>query len=110
MLANPYPHYHRLRSTNPVAWFDAIKGWILTRHDDVSAVLRDNRFSSKRFVGGIERESLRGNSAVAEMFQSRTNAMLSCDSPRHTRLRGLVSKAFTPKAVEAMRPKIAAAR
>lgn len=107
MLANPYPHYHRLRATKPVAWFDAIKGWVLTRHDNVSAVLRDNRFSSKRFAGGLERESLRGNSAVAEMFQSRTNAMLSCDAPRHTRLRSLVSKAFTPRAVEAMRPSIA---
>lgn len=80
---------------------------MLTRHADVSSLLRDNRFSSVRFARGLERESLRSNQAVAEMFQQRTNAMLSCDAPRHTRLRGLVSKAFTPRAVEALRPKIA---
>lgn len=107
LLANPYPFYQKLRSSKPVAWFDAINGWVLTRHADISAVLRDTRFSSKRFARGLERESLRGNEALAQMFEARTKAMLSTDAPTHTRLRSLVSKAFTPRAVEALRPKIA---
>src|SRR6185312_5089455 len=108
MLANPYPAYQRLRSTAPVVWLDALKAWVITRHENVVAVLRDSRFSSVRFGKVMERESLRDKHQIAQMFESRTNSMLSCDSPRHTRLRGLVSKAFTPRAVAAMKPTIAA--
>jgi cytochrome P450 len=108
MLANPYPAYHRLRSAAPVAWAEPFQGWILTRHAEVSAVLRDARFSSQRFGKEAERAEARGLGEVAEMFRMRTNAMLSTDAPRHTRLRSLVSKAFTPRAVAAMRPTIAA--
>src|SRR4051812_19413772 len=108
MLANPYPVYQRLRTAAPFVWAEAIQGWVLTRHADVSAVLRDSRFSSQRFGAAAEQAEQRGMHDVSSMFQMRTNAMLSCDAPRHTRLRSLVSKAFTPRAVAAMRPTIAA--
>jgi cytochrome P450 len=108
MLQNPYPAYQRLRSLAPIAWVDSFQGWILTRHADVSAVLRDTRFSSQRYGEAADQAEKRGERDVAEMYRMRTNAMLSCDGPRHARLRGLVSKAFTPRAVAAMRPTIAA--
>src|SRR5262245_61127969 len=46
MLPDPYPTYQRLRAEDPVHWYEAFGAWVLTRYDDVDAVLRDLRFSS----------------------------------------------------------------
>jgi pimeloyl-[acyl-carrier protein] synthase len=105
MRANPYPFYHRLRSMAPVFWAEAVGGWVLTRYEDVAATLRDQRFSSER-ISAIEARANRPD--LAAMFRLRADSMLSTDAPKHTRLRALVSKAFTPRAVEAMRPTIQA--
>jgi cytochrome P450 len=107
MLADPYPAYHRLRAFAPVFWAEAFGGWILTRYEEVSAVLRDARFSAQRYGDLAEQADGRGQKDVAEMYRMRASAMLRCDGERHTRLRSLVSKAFTPRAVAAMRPKVA---
>ena len=79
--------------------------WVLTRHEDVSLVLKDPRFSADR------RKSTNLLVAQARQMQeddpfSQANTMLSADPPEHTRLRGLVSKAFTPRRIEEMRPHI----
>jgi cytochrome P450 len=106
MIADPYPVYHRLRSSAPVLWAEPLKSWVLTRYDDVAAVLRDGaRFSSERLGSVTERL---GRPELEAMLRMRAEAMLDTDAPKHTRLRSLVSKAFTPKAVEAMRPTIQA--
>jgi cytochrome P450 len=106
MIADPYPVYHRLRSTAPVLWAEPLKAWVLTRYDDVAAVLRDgSRFSSARLGAVTERL---GRPELEGMLRMRAEAMINADAPKHTRLRSLVSKAFTPKAVEAMRPTIQA--
>jgi cytochrome P450 len=107
MLTDPYPAYHRLRAVAPVVWAEAFQGWILTRYEDVAAVLRDVRFSSQRYGNLADQAAERGASEVAAMYRMRAEAMLSCDAARHTRLRSLVSKAFTPRAVAAMRPRVA---
>jgi cytochrome P450 len=106
MLADPYPAYHRLRAAAPIAWAETFKGWVLTRYEDVSGVLRDARFSSERYGDLADRAVERGQQEVAEMYRMRTATMLSCDGQRHARLRSLVSKAFTPRAVAAMRPRV----
>src|SRR5262245_41322923 len=106
MIADPYPVYHQLRSSAPVLWVEPLKSWVLTRYDDVLAVLRDGaRFSSERT--GVVTESIRRPDLWA-MRSMRAEAMFDTYAPKHTRLRSLVSKAFTPKAVEAMRPTIQA--
>jgi cytochrome P450 len=102
MLEDPYPIYHQLRSFDPVLWNERIPGWIVTRYADVNAALRDGRLSSER-AGRLQ---ARLGEAFQPLVDSQSNAMLSTDAPRHTRLRGLVSKAFTPRAVEAMRPAV----
>jgi cytochrome P450 len=97
MLANPYPVYDRLRSTSPVHWDEASNGWALTRYADVVSVLRSPHVSS-------ERARLAQQGAPAEfqpLYASRVHSMLHSDPPSHTRLRLLVSQAFTPAAVEA---------
>jgi pimeloyl-[acyl-carrier protein] synthase len=97
-VANPYPTYHRLRAEDPVH-HSPLGFWVLTRYDDVQAVLRDPRFAKEAIAA-----------VVAARFgitsPSIGLSMLDRDPPDHTRLRGLVSKAFTPRVVEMLRPHI----
>src|SRR3990172_11124667 len=104
--ANPYPLYRQLREEDPVHWSPLLEGWILTRYDDVLEVLKHPQFSAdrrrarNRFVqAAMEQQAQAGPFAQAQ-------TMLSSDPPEHTRLRGLVSKAFTLKALDALRPRI----
>ena len=104
--ANPYPLYRQLREQDPVHRSELMDGWVLTRYDDVVAVLKDARFSADR----RKARNRFAQQAVAMQEQAgplaRANTMLSSDPPDHTRLRGLVSKAFTLRVVETMRPHI----
>ncbi len=104
-IADPYPFYHRLRETAPV--FKTPQGfWLLTRYADVAFALRDRRLG-KDFSANMERRygaDVLKEPAVASL--SRT--MLVQDPPDHTRLRGLVTKAFTARRVADMRPRIRA--
>jgi cytochrome P450 len=100
MLADPYPVYHRLRRFDPVHWHAAHGGWVLSRYADVAALLRNPHVSSER----MRAEAERGPAQIQALFTFRANSMLNADPPRHTRLRLLVSKAFTPGAVEQLAP------
>ena len=96
-LEDPYPAFHRLRAEDPVHRHP-LGFYVLTRYDDIAAFLRDPRF---------------GKSGYQALFESRFGSrpegpwlpmsMLFRDPPDHTRLRALVSKAFTPRVVEALR-------
>jgi cytochrome P450 len=103
---NPYPMYVRLREEDPVHWSELMDSWVLTRYDDVSAVLTDSRFSADRRQARNRFAQQAQN--IAEEFGAfgRTQTMLSSDPPLHTRLRKLVSKAFTPRVVEGLLPHI----
>jgi cytochrome P450 len=103
MLADPYPVYQQLRSADPVYWDQTLQAWVLTRYSDVVAALHDLRLSSDRIAYMRE---LAGTKDLEPFFTFLSNRMIFCDPPRHTRLRGLVTKAFTPHAVEAMEPHI----
>jgi cytochrome P450 len=103
MRADPYPVYRRLRETDPVHWHEPFGAWVLTRYDDVIAALHDPRFSAER-AGKMQ--EMTGSEELRPFFAFLSSRMLYADPPRHTRLRTLVSKAFTPHAVEAMRPHI----
>src|SRR6185369_9184512 len=102
-IADPYPFYRRLRQEAPV--FKAPQGfWLLTRYEDVAFSLRDRRFG-KDFAGNITRrygEDRMNEPVIANLART----MLVVDPPDHTRLRGLVNKAFTARRVADMRPRI----
>jgi cytochrome P450 len=102
-IRNPYPHYDQLRRLDPVH-ITAHGMYLISRHADVSGVLRDKRFG-KDFV---ERSTRRYGPKIMEepIFRSMSHWMLQQDPPDHTRLRGLVVKAFTARRVEDMRPRI----
>jgi cytochrome P450 len=110
LRANPYPFYERLRSNAPVHW-DArmgMGGWVLTRHADVMAALRDPHVSAERLEPpeGTDWLPPEYREAARQVFRAMPHQLLFLEPPDHTRLRGLVSKAFTPRLVEAWRPRI----
>ncbi len=98
--ANPFPYYHRLRETDPVHR-SPLGFWVLTRYEDCVMVLRDQRFGRAGFEGFLE--AMYGSNPAQERLP---RSMLFQDPPDHTRLRALVSRAFTPRVVEALRPRI----
>jgi len=101
---DPYPLYARLRREAPVYYSRPLGIWFLTRHRDVEAVLKDPRFSVNRTAFAPPRMNpLLSLSSEFQTFVNRT--LLMVDPPDHTRLRGLVSRAFTPRRVEALRPR-----
>ena len=99
-VADPYPMYHRLRAEDPVHR-SPLGFWVLTRYADVIAMLRDPRLTKEPIAAFV---AARFGMAVPPPGLGLS--MLDRDPPDHTRLRGLVSKAFTPRALEALRPGI----
>ena len=116
MLENPYGLYAMLRGANPVFRVpspdpEGAGQFILTRYEDVQQTLRDTRFSVDRgrsdfFMRNRDRLP---QSLVAALLgeQGGLRSMLVLDPPDHTRIRGLVSKAFTPRQVTRLRERIA---
>src|SRR5215208_5658774 len=102
-IRDPYPHYERLRTTEP-RHRTPCGAFGASRHAEASVVLRDRRFG-KDFV---ERTKRRYGPKIMEepVFRNMSHWMLQQDPPDHTRLRGLVVKAFTARRVEDMRPRI----
>ncbi|PJG52185.1 cytochrome P450 [Bradyrhizobium forestalis] len=102
-IRDPYPHYERLRTVDPVH-VTPFGQFVTSRHAEVSLVMRDKRFG-KDFV---ERTTRRYGPAIMNepVFRNLSHTMLQADPPDHTRLRGLVVKAFTARRVEDMRPRI----
>ena len=100
MAQDPYPTYARLRGHDPVHRSRLMDAWVFSRFADVDAILRDHRhFSSdprKRVASGRR----------ASLPNVEEPSMLFLDPPDHTRLRALVNKAFTPRAVAALEPHI----
>ncbi|WP_067574521.1 cytochrome P450 [Nocardia acidivorans] len=97
--ADPYPHYARLRAEAPVYRNETDDFWALSRHADVLAALRDSdRFSS---VNGIRMEPAFWGPQAERFF-----SFVAMDPPKHTRLRGLVTKAFTAHRVQALAPRL----
>ena len=103
VIRNPYPYYERLRTTDPMH-LTPLGLYVASRHAEVSLVLRDKRFGKQYAERTIRRY---GPKIMDEpVFRNFGLTMLQQDPPDHTRLRGLVVKAFTARRVEDMRPRI----
>ncbi len=116
--ADPYPVYAELRAHSPVHYLESVQWWWVTRYRDVVQALGDRRF------GKVEPRPVDGTGAAAAgrtppaatgsapppAYRRLTEMpphMLESDPPTHTRLRALVSRAFTPAVVESLRPRVA---
>jgi cytochrome P450 len=102
-IRDPYPSYERLRTTDPMH-VTSFGAFVASRHAEASLVLRDKRFGKDY----VERSVRRYGPQIMDepVFRSMSHWMLQQDPPDHTRLRGLVVKAFTARRVEDMRPRI----
>ncbi|MGW5052307.1 cytochrome P450 [Actinokineospora sp. NPDC004072] len=103
---DPYPHYRELRDAAP-AQEHPLGFWFISRHDDVADLLRANLSVEQRHLTPHPtRDALRGSDD--SHLRGGGLSMLDRDPPDHTRLRRLVSKVFTPRAIEGLRPRITA--
>ncbi len=105
---DPYLALARLRDQAPVYRSEWWGGWVLTRHADVSAAFRDPRLSADRAGSFAARLPPPLRERLAPLLQNLAGWALISDPPAHTRLRGLVNKAFTPRLTEQLRPQIEA--
>lgn len=107
-LTDPYPIFARFRAESPVHWVEPWGCWLVTRAEDVEATIRDTRrFSSAdRVTRAIERAPGFEQGLFAALHENFAVGMAQRDPPDHTRVRGLVSAAFTPRRVEGLRERI----
>ena len=108
-MEDPYPKLHELRDSAPVLWSSAVGGWVLTRYEDVVATFKDtDTYGSAgrltRVLNHLEPAAQEKLTPFRQHYE--TQGLIHSDPPDHTRIRRLVLKAFTPPAIEAMRPQI----
>jgi cytochrome P450 len=106
--ADPYPSYARLRAEDPVHWHPGLRSWILTRYDDVAAALSGPSMSPDRLTPFYAALPEQMQSTLAEMMRYLNLWIIFRDPPDHTRVRGLVSKAFLPGTILGFRSQIEA--
>jgi cytochrome P450 len=108
--AQTYETFAQMRAADPVLWQPGIDGetmiWFVTRHEDVAAVLVDERFVRDPALALKAEKREAWSSGVPESFAFIEQHMLNRDGDDHRRLRRLVTKAFTPRMVEQLRPRI----
>lgn len=108
-LADPYPSYAELRARGRVQYFEATNQWLVPHHADVSALLRDRRLG-RTYQHRFTHEDFGRTAPPPEHEPFHTlndHGMLDLEPPDHTRIRRLVSKAFTPRTVERLKPYVA---
>ncbi|MFJ3667689.1 cytochrome P450 [Streptomyces sp. NPDC090106] len=105
-LADPSPAYAELRGRGRVQYFEPTDQWLVPHHADVSALLRDRRLG-RTYQHRFAHEEFGRTAPPAEHEPFHTlndHGMLDLEPPDHTRIRRLVSKAFTPRTVERLKP------
>lgn len=102
--ADPIPWYRALRQKAPVWGHEGI-GIVLSRYEDIDRVLRDRRFGVATPSPWRELFAAGAPPSIRVLSE---HSLLFVDPPQHTRVRGLVAQAFTPRRIEAMRPRIEA--
>ena len=93
-IDNPYPHYQKWREDIPIWWAEDVGGWVLSRYDDVRAILKDAALFSSNSMGEMDQQAM-------------ALPLLTDDAPRHTQLRAIVNKAFTSRTLKDMEIEVA---
>ncbi|TXS50233.1 cytochrome P450 [Streptomyces sp. uw30] len=105
-LADPYPAYAELRARGRVHYYEPTNQWLVPHHADVSALLRDRRLG-RTYQHRFTHEDFGRTAPPPEQEPFHVlndHGMLDLEPPDHTRIRRLVSKAFTPRTVEQLKP------
>lgn len=105
---NPYPYYEALRQSAPAFYWEDFDLWCYVNHEDVNALFRDRRLG--RQITHLKTREELGWPPIREDLQTFYRyddlSMIQQEPPNHTRLRGLVQKAFMARQIEGMRPRI----
>lgn len=104
--SDPFPVFRRLQDEDPVHWSPALRSWIVTRYDDVRAVATNKEMSPDRLTPFYRTMPDATRQVLAEVIRYLNLWMVFRNPPEHTRMRGLMSKAFTPRAAEKLRPNV----
>ena len=100
-IEDPYPIYRMLREDARVFWSETWHAWVLTRYDDIANVLRNSHSFSNagRFARLLDQLPVEAQPLITPLRTHYASGILQCDPPDHSRIRGLVNRAFTPRAV-----------
>ncbi len=107
-VQNPYPFYDQIREACPVFQWEQYGHWCFSRYEDVNGLLRDRRFG-RQILHVATREELGWPEPAAHLkpfLDHEQHSLLETEPPVHTRLRGLISRAFLSRQVERLRPKL----
>lgn len=103
-VANPHPFFERLRQEEPVSFSPMLGMWLVSRHEDISQVLKDTaRFSNRDMLGSGTHLTDEAKAILARGFDT-SHVLLGMDPPEHTRLRRLTNRGFTAQRIAAMEP------
>ncbi len=106
-LVDPYPIYARLRREPPIAWSEALNGWIVTRYADVRSAMREPRLSAHgRMPAFLAQLPDEGRAAAAQFSDHYESTLPFMEGSRHKTLRTLLQDAFSAAAAEALRDDI----
>jgi cytochrome P450 len=103
-LADPYALFARMRDEDPCHWSPRLKSWVLTRYDDVKAVLLDGTLSSDRLRPFFAAMPAPERERIADIVRYLSLWMVFTDPPEHTRLRRLTGRVFHARRMQGMRP------
>ena len=104
---DPFPLYRRLQDAEPLHWSPVLKSWIITRYDDVKQMALNKDMSPDRLTPFFKTLPDAQRSILQEVIRYLNLWLVFRDPPEHTRLRRLLQAAFTPRAIEGLRPNIA---
>jgi len=105
---DPYPVYRDLRTLEPIHWSSAWQVWVLTRFEDAVSVLSDpvNFSNAGRFSAYLDKLPAGAQDAAGPLRAHYASGLIQSDPPDHTRLRGLLHKVFTPRAIAEFQPRV----
>jgi len=106
---DPYPVYSVLRRDDPLCWSEHWGCWVVSRHSDITMLFKDTQHTSNagRVVHAIKNSyPVEDRKRLQPLIDHYSHGLINVDPPDHTRLRRLVQKAFTPRTLERIQPRI----
>lgn len=107
-LGDPYPFYRRLRESHPIYRDDVLQSWVITRHDDITALSTDERLTEDRVTPFQSRLTPDTRAAMRPLADLLQNMMLFATGPRHAALRNLARSGFSRRVIADLRASIQA--
>jgi cytochrome P450 len=106
LLANPYPFYHALRSSDPVHWDRSRNAWVLTRYADVISLPSDPRFSSALLANDTSWIAANQRAELGAAFLGMRRELIFLDPPNHTHLRSLIGRLLAAQVNDQLRRRV----